>query len=79
MSKVRSSKRTKRKSDDLLPEYDFDYSKGRRNPYAKEYKTGSRVVVLDPDVAKIFKTGDSVNNALRAILTAFPARRRQKT
>jgi hypothetical protein len=33
----------------------------------------SLVVVLAPDVAKVFKTGESVNDALRAILKSGPA------
>jgi hypothetical protein len=32
-------------------------------------------VLLAPDVAKVFKTGESVNDALRAILKAVPRRR----
>lgn len=55
------------KSDgDKLPEYRFDYSKARPNRFAARLKRGSRAVVLDPDVAAVFSTPDSVNNVLRA-------------
>ena len=46
---------------DMLPEYDF--SKGVRGKYAKQYAEGSNVVVLSPDVAKIFRTSESVTKA----------------
>jgi hypothetical protein len=48
---------------DLLEEYDF--SKGEVGRYAKRYAEGTNVVVLDPDVAAVFKTAKAVNNALR--------------
>lgn len=51
---------------DMLPEYDF--SKGVRGKYAKRYAEGSNVVVLSPDVAKIFRTSESVNEALRTLV-----------
>jgi hypothetical protein len=51
---------------DMLPEYDF--SKGVRGKYAKRYAEGSNVVVLSPDVAKIFRTSESVNEALRMLV-----------
>jgi hypothetical protein len=33
------------------------------------------VVILDPDVARVFSTPESVKTALRALLTAIPQRR----
>lgn len=56
-------------SDDLLPEYNFDYSKARPNRFAT---SESVTVILEPDVAKVFKTSEAVNKALRAILSAVP-------
>jgi len=53
---------------DLRPEYDF--SKGTRGKYAKQYTAGSNVVVLDPDVAAQFPTSEAVNDALRKELDA---------
>jgi hypothetical protein len=55
--------------DDLLPKYQFDYSKAKPNRFA----TGERtVVVLDEELSKVFKTPESVNKALRALLEAVP-------
>ena len=55
--------------DEILSEYDFDYSKAKNNRFAKEYHVS---VTLDSDVANVFKTSESVNKVLRAILTAIP-------
>ncbi len=46
---------------------EYDFSKGVRGKYAKKYKEGTNVVLLEPDVAKVFKTSSSVNKALRAM------------
>jgi hypothetical protein len=57
------------KSDDLRPEYDFDYSKATRGKYYKQLmKEGSNIVVLEPDVAKTFRDSATVNKALRSLL-----------
>ena len=52
---------------DLLPEYDF--RNGIRGKYAAQFKSGSNVVVLDEDVAKIFPNSKSANRALRVLAT----------
>lgn len=57
-------------TDDMLPEYNFDYRKARPNRFSK--KAAPLTVTLDPDVAEIFNTSEAVNNALRAILAAIP-------
>ena len=62
--------------DDLRPEYDFDYSKARKNPYAAQLKGRAVVVVLDPDVAEAFPTSQSVNTLLRSVVAAVPRRSR---
>ena len=65
------------RSDDLRPEYDFDYSKGVRGKYYKRIlKEGSNVVVLEPDVAKAFPNSAAVNDALRVVLKAGESARR---
>lgn len=58
--------------DELAPEYRFDYSKARPNRFALRGKEGSRVIVLDPDVAEVFTTPESVNAVLRAIIANLP-------
>jgi hypothetical protein len=61
----------------LRPEYKFDYANAGPNRFAGRGSSKSVVVLLDPDVAEVFKSADSVNSALRAILAAVPARRRR--
>ena len=53
--------------EDLLPEYDF--SQGVRGKHHEAYKAGTNVVFLEPDLAMVFKDSDSVNQALRLLLT----------
>lgn len=59
--------------EELLAEYQFDYQKAKPNrlllPSGRRKIT---VVVLDEDVAQIFTTAESVNKALRAIISAIP-------
>ncbi len=61
--------KTEKASDELRPEYDFDYSKAVRGKYYKQLiKEGSNVIVLDPDLAKSFSDSAAVNEALRSLL-----------
>jgi hypothetical protein len=57
---------------DMLPEYRFDYSKARPNRFASGKEDARIVVVLDPDIAQVFKTPQSVNTVLRALITTMP-------
>lgn len=50
--------------DDILPEYDF--SRGRRNPYAARL-AGAQIVVVDSDLTSVFPDSAAVNEALRAM------------
>jgi hypothetical protein len=50
---------------ELLDEYDF--SGGVRGKYAERYAAGTNVVVLEPDVAEVFRDSESVNSALRVL------------
>jgi hypothetical protein len=72
MKKTRTAKQSPQVGDDLLPEYRFDYSKARPNRFAAQLQRGSRAVVLDPDVAAVFSTPDSVNAVLRALIETMP-------
>lgn len=55
--------------DELLPEYDFDYSKATRGKYHKKLMDeGSNIIVLEPDIADVFHNSESVNKALRSLL-----------
>ena len=63
-----------RSEPDMLDEYDF--ISGIPGKYAKRYADGCNVVILDPDVAKIFPDSESANDSLRALAEII--RRREK-
>lgn len=58
-------------NNDLLPEYNFDYTKARPNRFTNTSEN-KITVILDPDVAKVFQTSEAVNRALRCLLSAIP-------
>ena len=63
-------KRAKRQSTEMRAEYDFASMKGgERGKYAEQYRAGSNLVLLDPELHKAFPTDAAVNKALRAVLT----------
>lgn len=56
-------------NDELRPEYNFDYSKAERGKYYKRLiEEGSNIVILEPDVAKVFGDSAAVNDALRSLI-----------
>ncbi len=55
-------------------EYQFDYRKSRPNRFASRMKGGTVAVVLDPDVASVFRSPESVNSLLRSVIKALPRR-----
>jgi hypothetical protein len=75
MKNTARSKSKEKKSDDLRSEYNFDYARSKPNRFASAAKPGALAVLLDPDVAKVFKNAQSVNDVLRALMTTMPARR----
>ena len=46
---------------------EYNFTGGVRGQYARRYAQGSNVVVLVPDVAKVFSSADEVNRSLRAL------------
>ena len=67
-------KRNAKDDVDMLSHYDF--SKGIRGKYAKRYAQGTNVVVLDPDVAKVFSTPEVVNRSLRGLADILKLQKR---
>ena len=68
-----ASKKRQRAGDDIRAEYDF--SAGVRGKYVSRLARGTNVVVLDPDIADVFKTTKAVNDALREHLRKKPIRK----
>ena len=58
-------------ADDMLPEYDIDYSQARPNRFAARLAQ-TRTIELEADVAAAFPTPEAVNVALRALLPTSP-------
>ena len=53
--------------DEMRPEYDL--RGGVRGKYYERYKQGTNVVLLEPDIAKVFRDSATVNEALRQYLS----------
>ncbi|SEH05085.1 hypothetical protein [Candidatus Venteria ishoeyi] len=52
--------------DTLREEYSADLIKsGERGKYVKRYREGTNIVVISPDLHKLFPDSESVNQALR--------------
>jgi len=58
---------------------DYDFSGGARGKHAKRFAEGSNVVVLDPDVARVFSDAASVNKALRTLAEIAERQARKAT
>ena len=59
--------------DDLRHEYSLDYGKARSNRFAARMAARRVAVVLDPDVASVFKSARAVNTLLRSVISVLPA------
>ena len=68
----KTSSRRGPKGAEMRREYRFDYRKSRPNRFAPLMKGGTVAVVLDPDVASVFRSPESVNSFLRSVITALP-------
>ena len=55
-------------ADEMRPEYDL--RGGVRGKYYQRYREGTNVVLLDSDVAEVFRDSESVNQALRVLIKA---------
>ena len=74
--------------NEMLAKYDFTGKKAVRGKYAKSFNDGHSVRIFDgdklvsedffaaiePDVREFFPDSESINRALRALITIIPAR-----
>ena len=65
LNKKKENNMNKKNEKGMLPEYDF--SKGIKGKYAKRFAQGTNIVMLEPDVAKVYSSSLSVNEILRAV------------
>ena len=58
------------KKDELRPEYDMRslLKSGVQGKFARKYRAGTNLVLLDPDVAKAFPNEKAVNETLRLVM-----------
>ena len=63
----------------MRSEYKFDYRKARANRFAGRIDKERLVVVLDPDISKVFSTPESVNTVLRELIRTMPRTSMTKT
>ena len=70
-------------NDDLRPEYDLAHIEGGvRGKYYREATAGTNLVLIEPDLARVFPSTESVNRALRLLvdtaeaIAAPPSRKR---
>lgn len=73
MNKTSGRKKKPAANELLRSEYRFDYSKAQPNRFAAKLSKGTVAVVLEPDVAEIFRTSEVVNDLLRSIIAAMPS------
>jgi hypothetical protein len=69
-TKSASSRRVR---DDLRKEYELDYAQSRPNRFAAKL-VDTTVVVLQPDVAEVFRSSKDVNDLLRSAISATGVR-----
>lgn len=68
----KTSGRRRPMREEMRREYRFDYRKSRPNRFAPLMKGRTVAVVLDPDIAAVFHSSESVNSLLRSVITALP-------
>jgi hypothetical protein len=64
----------KRLDNDLRPEYDLSQLKGGvRGKYYRQAVAGTNLILIEPELAKVFRDAESVNRALRLLLDTAEA------
>jgi len=76
--KPNGAKSRRRGQEGLAREYHFDYAKSRPNRFARDITSDAVVVVLDADVAEVFRDSKRVNALLRATIAAVTKPRKRK-
>jgi hypothetical protein len=72
MRKISAPKKHPVSRNAMRVQYRFDCGKAKPNRFAAEMSEGVIAVVLDPDVAAVFKSSEAVNALLRSVISAMP-------
>ncbi len=78
MTTKKQSSNRKPKASHMRAEYRFDYSRSRPNRFASRVPQATVAVVIEPDVATVFDSAESVNRLLRSAMKAMPERTRKR-
>lgn len=70
------SRTNRSEADEMAPEYDI--RGGVRGKYSERYREGTNVVLLEPDVAAVFRDSDAVNRALRLLIDVAKTQARRE-
>jgi hypothetical protein len=73
MNEDHMSQQTSEPEEDDIPE--MELSGGVRGKYYEAYQKGTNVVLLEPDVATVFRNSAAVNQALRQFLSSMALHR----
>jgi hypothetical protein len=60
-------KKVPERKDESEMRVEYDFSRGERGKYARRYARGANVIVLEPDVARVFPNAAAVNDSLRVL------------
>ena len=72
MKKASTPEREQDGTADLRPEYSFDHRRAKPNRFAGRVDKSQVVVMLDPDTSEVFRTAESGNTILRALIKTMP-------
>ena len=72
MKKMSTLKKHQPARATMRKEYRFDYRRAKPNRFAEKMAEGVVVVILEPDVAAVFKSSEAVNTLLRSVIAAMP-------
>lgn len=78
MKKHVHHKRRRSSADEMRSEYRFDYAKARPNRFVSRMEKGAVAVILDPDVASVFRSSDAVNAFLRSVIATMPKKEQKR-
>ena len=65
---VKEKTMSEEKADEIEMLDEYDFSNAEIGKYAKQYAEGTNIVVLEPDIAKVFPDSAAVNQALRQLI-----------
>ena len=66
------NRKTGSSGDELKAEYRLDYRKAKPNRFAALIPEDTVAVILDPDVAAVFNSSETINSLLRSVIAAVP-------